>query len=286
VGGLLLQDRSSPIPAEAGARGRLHQGVALRIHTVARPADSLVPCGSEPRHTVRNSTWLRTPSGWHLPATTDRDVGCSASSTPHHLSKTAFSAASDSSSKPARRFLLRPVFVIRAKPFVPFDTLLFLRHAFLLIQRRKSVPRHPLGSQSCVWHWRHPQSPNGDLRLLTTKNLNKTQTRTPQLQAVFQHLRNPHRSGGPPRPLLSKTPRRVLLACTSSPQARPIPCGAHGPRLCSAQTLAANGLALLPSNASSYFCSPRFPSPRPLARVFRPQPWKAHRTSTLSSPTR
>jgi hypothetical protein len=28
----------------------------------------------------------------------------------------------------------------------------------------------------CVvaWHWRHPHSPNGTWRLLTTKNLNKT----------------------------------------------------------------------------------------------------------------
>lgn len=65
---------------------------------------------------------------------------------------------------------LHLVFVVCAKPFVSFNTLLS-RPPFLPFSDPKPFP-----DNCCVVvrHWRHPHSPNGTWRLLTTKNLNKT----------------------------------------------------------------------------------------------------------------
>lgn len=72
---------------------------------------------------------------------------------------------------PGRSYLpLHLVFVVCAKPFVSFNTLLS-RPPFLPFSDPKPFP-----DNCCVVvrHWRHPHSPNGTWRLLTTKNLNKT----------------------------------------------------------------------------------------------------------------
>jgi hypothetical protein len=109
-----------------------------------------------------------------------------------------------------------------------------------------------------ISYWRHPQSPNWDLRLLTTKNSNKTRTRTLQLPLTLSTSETFIIRAAARYPL-PKALWTSFAGLRFQTQSCPVPCGSHRPRLCSAQTLAANGVVLLPSNASSFtFAAPAF----------------------------